>query len=103
MTEDGGPEARLATPRRALEGALRDGWRTALELSRAVGLPEREVAGHLEHLARSLKASGEKLEISPARCLGCEFEFRDRSRPRPPSRCPKCRGERITAPRFCIR
>jgi predicted ArsR family transcriptional regulator len=50
--------------RAALRDALRAGPLTARELSARVGVPEKQVAGHLEHLGRSLKAAGERLQSS---------------------------------------
>jgi hypothetical protein len=100
------PEApapeRHATVRAALRDALRGGSLTARELSAGVGLPEREVAGHLEHLGRSLRSGEERLAVQPSRCLDCGFVFRRRERLTRPSRCPVCRGERVEAPRFAI-
>jgi predicted Zn-ribbon and HTH transcriptional regulator len=88
--------------RAALRDALRAGPLTARELSARVGVPEKQVAGHLEHLGRSLKAAGERLKIEPARCLDCGFVFRKRDRLSRPSRCPVCRSEHLDAPRFAI-
>jgi len=75
---------------------------TAREMSVRVGVPEKQVAGHLEHLRRSLKAGGERLRVDPPRCLDCGFSFRKRERLSRPSRCPVCRGERLDPPRFAL-
>lgn len=93
---------RHETVRGALRAALRAGPRTARELSAQVGIPEKQVAGHLEHLGRSLKAAGQRLHVDPARCLDCGFVFRKRDRLSRPSRCPVCRSEHLDAPRFAI-
>jgi predicted Zn-ribbon and HTH transcriptional regulator len=95
--------SRSQTLRQALAEALRAGPATARDLSRRVGIPEREVAGHLVHLARSLRARGEKLVTLPARCLDCGFVYSRRDRPARPSRCADCRGTRLTLPEFSIR
>jgi predicted Zn-ribbon and HTH transcriptional regulator len=102
VSDHTGPTERQATIRAALRQALRAGPRTARELSGAVGVPEKQVAAHLEHLARSLKASGERLRVEPARCQDCGFTFRKRDRLSRPSRCPVCRSERLDAPRFAV-
>lgn len=96
------PAESHATLRTALREALRAGPLTARELSARVRIPEKQVAGHLEHLGRSLRAAGERLHVEPARCLDCGFVFRKRDRLTRPSRCPVCRGERLDAPRFAI-
>jgi predicted Zn-ribbon and HTH transcriptional regulator len=93
---------RQSTIREALRRALVEGPLTARDLSARVGIPEKEVAGHLEHLGRSVRASGQRLAVDPARCVGCGFEFRERTRLSRPSRCPRCRGQRLTPPRFRI-
>lgn len=102
MTEKHGPAERHATIRAALGDALRAGPLGAHELSARVGIPEKEVAGHLEHLGRSLRQRGERLVVEPAQCPGCGFVFKDRARLSRPSRCPACKGERVSAARFSI-
>jgi predicted Zn-ribbon and HTH transcriptional regulator len=88
--------------RQELEQALRAGPATARDLSKAVGASERDVLGHLVHLAKSLRARGEKLVIVPAHCLDCGFAFSKRERPARPSHCARCRSTRVTLPEFSI-
>lgn len=95
------PERQL-TVRAALRRLLSEGFLTARELSGRVGVGEKDVAAHLEHLARSVKASGERFEIDPARCHDCGFVFRDRTRLSKPSRCPRCKGEGLAPARYRI-
>lgn len=73
---------------------------TALELSGLVGIAQRQVDEHLEHLRRTQQHRAERLVVQAARCLACGFEFRTRERLGRPSRCPECRSERIDPPRF---
>ena len=96
------PREAASTVRQRLAEALRDGPATAKDLSRLVGISEHEVAGHLEHLARSLRARGEKLAMTPPECLACGFGFPGRARTTRPSHCPRCRGRRITLPEFRV-
>jgi predicted Zn-ribbon and HTH transcriptional regulator len=96
------PPERQDTVRAELRRALHDGRLTAHELSARVGVPERQVAGHLEHLARSLRAGGARLVVEPAWCLDCGFVFSKRDRLSRPSRCPACRGSHLDPPRFAI-
>jgi len=90
--------------RQSLRDVLRAGAATARDLSREVGIPERDVAHHIEHLERSLRRTGERLAIEPAACLECGFEFarRERHRFTRPGRCPACHGRRISLPAFRI-
>jgi predicted Zn-ribbon and HTH transcriptional regulator len=93
---------RTATVREALRDVLAEGPATAKDLSRRVGVPERDVPHHLEHLARSLRARGERLALEPPECLDCGFDFPRRERAARPGRCPRCHGRRITLPRFRV-
>jgi predicted Zn-ribbon and HTH transcriptional regulator len=88
--------------RQALADTLRGGEHSAHDLSRLVGLPEKAVADHLAHLARSLPAHGERLVVTPPQCLACGYAFSDRVRLTSPSRCPRCRGTHLAEPLFHI-
>lgn len=90
------------TVRQEIERLLREAPRTALDLSKLVGISERDVPGHLDHLARSLRRRGASLGVEPVRCLACGFVFADRERFTRPGRCPECRGRRLTLPRFSV-
>ena len=95
------PEA-AATVRQRIAAVLRVGPATAKDLSREIGISEHAVAGHLEHLARSLRARGERLAMALPECLDCGFAFPGRERTTRPSHCPRCRGRRITLPEFRV-
>jgi len=97
------PEIRSHTVRQDLALALRAGAATARDLSKAVGISEKDVADHLAHLARTLRGRGEELVITPAKCLECGFAFSRREKPSRPSRCPRCGTTRLTLPEFRIR
>ena len=97
------PQSRSHTVRQDLALALRAGPATARDLSKAVGISEKDVADHLVHLAKTLRAHGEKLVITPAECLECGFVFSKREKLERPSRCPQCGKTRLTLPEFAIR
>ena len=84
----------MGTLRQDMLEKLRQRPRDVRQLARELGLREREAAEHLEHAVRSL-AAHERLREQPAACLACGFAFRNRVRLRPPSRCPRCRSERV--------
>jgi predicted Zn-ribbon and HTH transcriptional regulator len=96
------PEARAVTIRSALRAVLLAGPLTAREVSARVGIGEKEVAEHLEHLARSLRHSADCLLVEPARCLACGFVFKERTRLRRPSKCPACKSQRLRPSRFQV-
>ena len=90
------------TPRARIASVLREELVTARELSQRVGVSEKDVTSHLEHLARSARGVGERMVIAPAACLGCSYAFSDRERFSKPGRCPRCRGTHISPPRFAL-
>lgn len=53
------------------------------------------VLDDLEHIRRSI-SSRHKMRIFPSECNDCGFKFKGRSRFTSPSRCPRCKGERIS-------
>ena len=81
---------------------LREREMSARELSQILSLRERDVYDHMDHIRKSIKASGEKLVIIQSRCLRCGFEFKNRQRISAPSRCPFCKGEHVSDPVFRI-
>lgn len=74
------------------------------ELRRELEIPARVLEDDLRHIDRSLRRGSTRLRVDPARCLACGFTFTDRAprRFQAPSRCPRCRSERISEPRFQI-
>lgn len=94
------------TLRRTIIEAIKGRLMTAKEISGAAGLSEKEVAGHLAHIQKSVSASreGERLRfvVEPSVCLSCGFVFKKRERLKTPSRCPLCRSEEISEMRFGI-
>ena len=75
---------------------------SALELSACVGIPEKEVSSHLEHIGKTAAARGMRLVLHPFRCLSCGYLFKDRKRFSRPGRCPKCKGSHLETPTFRI-
>jgi hypothetical protein len=70
------------------------------ELSQLFRIREREVLDHLQHISRS--APPKRLTMEPAQCRRCGFAFRKRDRLSTPSRCPICKSESISPPRYRI-
>jgi predicted Zn-ribbon and HTH transcriptional regulator len=96
------PKPRTETVRAALLRALVDGPQSALELSRRVGVRDKDVAEHIEHIARSLRAQGRELGMEPAECLDCGYVFKKRERKTRPGACPACKGTHLAPPRFFL-
>ncbi len=92
----------VPTVRQRIIELLTNNQMDAREISREVGIREKEVYDHLDHIARSLAVKGTKLEIQPAQCWSCGFVFKDRRRLTRPGRCPHCKKSHLQSPSFYI-
>jgi len=91
------------TPRQRIIDLLAGTRLTSHQLAQMLGIPERQVEDHLVHVVRSVaKDPSRRFVLEPSVCPDCAFIFRDRTKLTRPSRCPECRGEGITAPRYGI-
>lgn len=72
------------------------------DLSQALGISEKDVTAHLEHIRRSVSGKGGRLDMTPCECLSCGYVFKDRGRVSKPGRCPKCRQSHILGAMFRI-
>lgn len=90
------------TVRQRIAELLRERELTTHELSKLAAVAEREVAEHLRHLEHSLAHVGERLHVLPPQCVKCEFSFDHREKHGRPSRCPRCKSERISKARFSV-
>jgi transcriptional regulator len=93
---------RLQTIRQQIIDLLSNHEMDAREISRGVGIKEKEVYEHLAHIARSQAGKGGMLTIRPSECLNCGYVFAERRRLTRPSRCPRCRQSRLINPSFKI-
>jgi predicted Zn-ribbon and HTH transcriptional regulator len=98
-------EGQEETTRQRLTRWLREADYDFEALRLALELPARELAAELRHVERSARRSGERLRVEPPRCRECGFDFPGRAERHlhPPSRCPRCRSQRIAPPRFRLR
>lgn len=90
------------TVRQRIAELLRAGELTAQEISRQASVAERDVAEHLRHLEHTLAQSGERLRVFSPHCVKCGFVFGEREKHGRPSRCPKCKSERLSKARFSV-
>jgi transcriptional regulator len=91
------------TPRQRIIDLLTGTRLSSHQLAQMLGIAERQVEDHLTHVVKSLaRDKTRRFILDPSRCQDCDFVFRDRRRLTRPSRCPICRGEGITAPRYGI-
>jgi len=79
---------------------------TVDEIAAEIGIENpRDVYEHLEHVAKTVRRQSSnrmRLVMVPPRCANCGYVFKDLDKPRKPSRCPRCKSERIEPPRFKI-
>jgi predicted Zn-ribbon and HTH transcriptional regulator len=92
----------MPTIRQKIIELLTEAEMDARQVSREVGIKEKEVYEHLAHIERSLAAKGDRLVVRPSECLNCGFVFKDRRRLTRPGRCPRCRDSHLTNPSFQI-
>ena len=76
---------------------------SAYQLAQMLGISERQVEDHLVHVVKTIARDRKRRFIlEPSTCSECHFIFQDRRKLTRPSRCPRCRSESITAPRYGI-
>ena len=93
------------TIRQRIIEALKGNMLTARDISKAVGISEKDVIYHLPHISRSTPRGGHGgplFVVDPSKCMECGFVVRKRDRLKTPSRCPVCRSEGISETRFGI-
>ena len=90
------------TIRQEMISLLSQGWCSARDLSQTLRIQEKEVYSHLSHIARSMVSKHHRVEVTPPECLSCGYVFKDRKRFTRPSRCPRCKAERIGHPKYQI-
>ncbi|MBD3310219.1 transcriptional regulator [Candidatus Woesearchaeota archaeon] len=80
------------TRREEIEDILKKGARSAFELSEIFDTTVPEIVEDLEHIRLSAK---DRFRMIPAQCMECGFRFKERSRLKTPSKCPRCRSMKI--------
>ncbi|HEX2055435.1 MAG TPA: hypothetical protein VHF07_03005 [Nitrospiraceae bacterium] len=96
-------DADALTPRQRIMQLIVGTRLSAFQLAQMLGIPERQIEEHLPHIVKTLsRDTTRRFLIEPSLCQSCGFHFTERTRMTRPSRCPRCRSESITAPRFGI-
>lgn len=97
------PPGRQDTVRQEIISALEGQTLSARDISGEVGISEKDVYDHLEHIRRTLSKTGQRLAVTPAECKKCGFSFKKREKLKKPGKCPICRGESIEDPLFSLK
>ncbi len=92
------------TVRQRIVELITETLRSSQQLSELIGVPERHIEDHLIHIQRSVTRDRNRtFVLESSECQDCGFVFRERARLTTPGRCPQCRSEGISPPRFGIR
>jgi predicted Zn-ribbon and HTH transcriptional regulator len=89
------------TTRERIADRLREEPMDPKELAAAFEIRAADAVDHVEHVARTLEGTDERLLVAPPECEECGFDAFDDLTNRP-SRCPDCRSEAVTDPVFRI-
>jgi hypothetical protein len=71
------------------------------ELASRYLVRRRIITEDLAHIARSV-APRQRIQVVTPPCDACGFRFKDRRRFSDPSRCPRCKNERLAPQQFRI-
>lgn len=98
------PERSQTLVQAVFEALRGEHWWTLRELSATLGVSEKVLPEVLGKVARRCESrSVSALERRAPRCVPCGFEFIERTRASKPSRCPRCRSERLAAAAYRVR
>ena len=70
----------MKTLRQEIIELLESDQLSARELALRLGIKEKDIYNHLEHIAKTVAAKGKVVSIKPSRCLDCNFLFKNRKR-----------------------
>ncbi len=100
---ESGPVPRDETIRRQVMEHLRGGEFSARQLSGDLGIREKEVYDHLEHIRKTMHRGTQMLVVIPPECRKCGFTFVKMERIRRPGKCPRCKEESVQEPLFTVK
>ena len=83
--------------RKDLLEMLRSAPRSVADIAAQLELEPRDVEDDLRHLLKSVRHTGYRVTITPARCRHCGFIFKT-DKLHKPGKCPLCRETWISPP-----
>jgi predicted Zn-ribbon and HTH transcriptional regulator len=87
--------------RKELIDILLDNPLSIKDIAQLLELSVKDVEDDVRHLQKTIKHMDYKLEVIPARCHKCDFQF-SKDKLHKPSKCPKCHGSWIYEPRILV-
>lgn len=93
---------REQTIRQEIIKHLENGPLTAKDISRSVGIMEKDVYHHMAFIEKTVRNQEKRLNVTPYYCLACGFKFNNRKTFKKPGKCPGCRDGRIGPAVFLI-
>lgn len=90
-----------ATTRERIADRLRKEPATPSGLATEFAITTGSALSHVEHVSQSVRKDGEQLLVVPPECRACGFSAFDDPL-NVPSRCPSCKSESISEPKFLI-
>ena len=88
--------------RKDLLEMLRSAPRSVADIAAQLELEPRDVEDDLRHLLKSVRLTGYRVTITPARCRHCGFIF-NADKLHKPGKCPLCRETWISSPLIHIK
>lgn len=92
----------MTTIRKQIIDLLEQDDHDVREISKLLGISEKNVHAHFPHIEKTVSSMGKKLVATPPFCIACGYRFKERSRHARPGKCPQCKSERISKPRFTV-
>ena len=85
------------TKRKQIIEMLKNGPVSYMTIANTLKTSLKELKEDLQHVERSVN-----MKMVPARCKKCNFEFDSDRRYKTPTKCPRCKEERIESQKFWI-
>jgi len=88
-------DERKQTIRQEIISHLENGPQTVRDISKSVGIMEKDVYHHLTFIEKTVRRQKKRIHVEPYYCLDCGFQFKNRKTFKKPSKCPGCKDGRI--------
>ncbi len=90
------------TIRQEIINHLEKGPLRVRDISKSVGIMEKDVYHHLTSIDKTVKNQKKRMHVEPYYCQDCGFQFKNRKTFKKPGKCPRCKDGRIASAVFRI-